>query len=258
MSKTSRVILPDRSLKSGTRHRIDAALRHRLVDVLRLRVGDGIVVVDREGRTFSARLVTERRFWALEILDLRPDEHAVRDSISIRLILGLLKSDRTEWAIQKVTEMGVSEIRVALCERCVPRPALFESGRRLARMRRVAGEAARQCHRASVPEVSLHPDLSSALRGWSPLGVHFFMDEAMTAPSLASVLAGTSAGDVTLAIGPEGSFSPAERETLITSGFTPAGLGPRVLRAETAAVVAVTVVQVLLGDLSGMTAPSRE
>ncbi len=258
MSPPPRVLVPDRRLEPGSRHPVGGAVRHRLIDVLRLRNGDSVVVVDREGRTFLARIDAGRGDWALEVLAQEFAARAVRDAIHIRLLMGLLKSDRTEWAVQKATELGVSEVRVVVCERSVPRPASSEGSRRIARMRRVATEAARQCGRSVVPEVSLHEDLASALADLPPGGLRFRLDEAPRTRALALALAGAGGDDIALAVGPEGSFSPSEREALAAAGFEPAGLGPRVLRAETAAVVAVTVVQSVLGDLSGRAEPDGE
>lgn len=258
MSAPPRVIVPDRLLEPGSRHPVEAGLRHRLVGVLRLRKGDSVVVVDREGRAFRARLDGGRGDWTLTVVGPEPEARAVRDATRVRLLIGLLKSDRTEWAVQKATELGVREVRAVVCERSVPRPGHSEGGRRLARMRRVATEAARQCGRSTVPDLSLHGDLASALADLPPGGLRFRLDEGPVTRPLALALAGAGPDDVALAVGPEGSFSPAEREALAAAGFEPAGLGPRVLRAETAAIVAVTVVQTVVGDLSGRAEPERE
>lgn len=258
MSPPPRVIVPDRRLVPGSCHPVEAGLRHRLVDVLRLRKGDPVVVVDRQGRAFLARLDGARGDWSLRVVGPEPAARAVRDAIRVRLLMGLLKSDRTEWAVQKATELGVCEVRAVVCERSVPRPGHSEGSRRLARLRRVATEAARQCGRSVVPDVSLHEDLASALADLPPGGLRFRLDEAPTTHALALALAGAGRDDIALAVGPEGSFSPSERETLAAASFEPAGLGPRVLRAETAAVVAVTVVQTVVGDLSGPAEPDGE
>lgn len=258
MSPPPRVIVPDRLLEPGSRHPVEAGLRHRLRDVLRLRKGDPVVVLDREGRAFLARLDGGRGDWALVVVGPHPAARAVPEAIRVRLLMGLLKSDRTEWAVQKATELGVHEVRAVVCERSVPRPGHSEAGRRLARMRRVATEAARQCGRSGVPGVSLHEDLASALADLPPGGLRFRLDEAPMTRALALALAGAGRGDIALAVGPEGSFSPSERDALAAAGFEPAGLGPRVLRAETAAVAAVTVVQTVVGDLSGQAEPGGE
>ncbi len=249
MSLPPRVIVPDRSLEPGSCLPLDASLRHHLMDVLRLRGGDSVVVVDREGRAFRARIEGGRGDWTLRVVGPEPSGRVVQDALRVRLLMGLLKADRTEWAVQKATELGVREVRVVVCERSVPRPG--GGIRRLARMRRVAAEAARQCGRATVPDVSLHEGLTSALADLPRGGRRFVLDEAPATRPLALALAGAGQDDVVLAVGPEGSFSPSEREVLAEAGFEPAGLGPRVLRAETAAVVAVTVVQTVVGDLGG-------
>ncbi len=253
MTSPPRVIVPNCSLEPGARHRVEADLRRHLVRVLRLRRGDPVVVVDREGRAFRARLEGGQDGWSLSVLAPEPHARAVGEAIRVRLVMGLLKSDRTEWAIQKATELGVSEVRVVVCERSVPRRAGADATGRVFRLDRVAMEAARQCGRATVPGLSWHHRLVSALADLPAGGLRFHLDESPAARPLALALSETAGDDITLAVGPEGSFSPAERKVLAAAGFQPAGLGPRVLRAETAAVVAVTVVQAVVGDLSSRT-----
>lgn len=242
-------LIVDRALETGRIYDLEPEAKHYLVHVLRLRRGDRFTVVDALGRAFRALLTSERNHWKFEVLCLEPAARTVQERLAVCLILGLLKSDRTEWAIQKATEVGVSEVRVVICERSIPKP-LKDPERRALRLCKVAEEAARQCGRASVPKIALYPDLATALENLcsGPKWDRFWLDESPSARPLASYL--KPCQGVVVAVGPEGSYSKTEREALDKAGFLPAGLGPRVLRAETAAVVALTVVQAIIGDLA--------
>jgi 16S rRNA (uracil1498-N3)-methyltransferase len=221
---------------------------HRLRDVLRLKAGDVVLLVEPSGAAWRAVVAGGRTF----SLDVEGPAGAARDTgegLRVVLIVALLKSDRTELAVQKAVEAGVSEVRVAVCRRSVPRPGPAEAARRVQRLRRVAAEAARQCGRPVAPEVSIHPTLADAIAGIG--GNRFRMDETPGTPSLAERLATDldPAAGVTVAVGPEGSFADDEAAAMTAAGFAPAGLGPRVLRAETAAIAAVVVAQAVAGDM---------
>jgi 16S rRNA (uracil1498-N3)-methyltransferase len=244
----ARLLLNGRVARPGAPFVPDDDEVHRLWDVLRLRAGDEVLLVEPSGAAWRAVVAGGRTF----SLDVVGPAGAGRDAgagVRVVLIVALLKSDRTELAVQKAVEAGVSEVRVAVCARSVPRPGPAEAARREHRLRRVAAEAARQCGRPAAPEVSLHPTLADAIGGVG--GNRFRMDETPGKPSLAERLAtdpDTAAG-VAVAVGPEGSFTDDEVAVMTAAGFAPAGLGPRVLRAETAAIAAVVVTQAVAGDM---------
>jgi len=157
------------------------------------------------------------------------------------LFQALARPEKIEWVLQKGTEVGVAEFRLVASERVeAPPPSLG----RLDRYARIVMEACKQSGRRRLPPLSLGalptpPEGVVAIvlspdRGVDPLG---------------TVLAGTKPEDVWLAVGPEGGFSPAELDTLIGAGWRPASLGPRVLRTETAGVVAAAIVLHTWGDL---------
>jgi 16S rRNA (uracil1498-N3)-methyltransferase len=152
-----------------------------------------------------------------------------------------------ELVIQKATELGVSEIRPVVTARtdAAARPAL--RGSRQERWDKVASGAAEQCGRAVVPDVAPTSTLDRFLA--EPFdGLKLLLLETPGVPSLASrALAVPSA--VLLLLGPAGGWEPAEAERITAAGFTSASLGPRILRAETAAIAAVALAQALWGDL---------
>ena len=222
----------------------DAA--HHARDVLRLRVGDPLRVFDGTGQERAATVLrVDRRGVLASLAEPVPS----RPESPLRLVLAVspLKADLLEDVIRRSTELGVSEIWPVVTARtdAVARPAL--SGSRLVRWQRVAVGAAEQCGRATVPRVAPARELDDLLV--APFdGLRVALLEAGAEAPLAALPRATAA---LLLIGPAGGLAPAEVERLRRAGFATAALGPRVLRAETAAVAAVTAAQLLWGDLSG-------
>ena len=253
-----RVLVPDRALRPGGVVVPPPDVLHHLRYVLRLKAGAEVTLVDGDGAAWQALLAGGEDGMALRVLARSLQDRAVRESCRWVLVLALLKGDHTEWAVQKATEAGVSGVALAVCDRSVARPAAGDLARREERFRKVAAEAARQAGRAAAPRVDLFASLDEAVQaleetgdepGGSPLS-RFLLDEAPGTPSLVQCLAARSGeGGAVLAVGPEGSFTDRERARMAAAGFLPAGLGPRVLRAETAAVAAVIVAQAVAGDM---------
>lgn len=253
MALPPRILLDQPFLSAGLCVAPDGPLLHRLLRVLRLREGAPVILGSPDGTTWNGTLIRGDGGWALRVDSPRPQDPSRGgwECPPFVLVMGLLKGDRTEWAVQKATEAGVREVHVVVMRHSVPRPEGPEARRRLERIQRVAREAARQCGRPAAPEVLLWPGLEAvgpAIDRWKDRNLpRFLLDERPGAPSLAAVL--RQAPGAILASGPEGSFAPEERHLLEDRGFLPAGLGPRILRAETAALVGLVVAQVVCGDM---------
>jgi len=161
------------------------------------------------------------------------------------LALALAKGEKVELVVQKATELGVSRIVPWEAERSVMRLAGERAEERAKRWRRIAEEAARQCGRADVPEVRTPASLAQLVAelpaGFLPLVFH--------GEGSAPIAQLPAAAGVVAVVGPEGGLSPAELGTLERAGAVRASLGPRTLRAETAAIVAVALLQARYGDL---------
>jgi len=218
---------------------------HHAREVLRLRAGDPVHVFDGAGAEFEATLETVTRKEVVARLrgtvDARPES-----PLRIVLALAPLKGDLMELAIQKATELGVSVIRPVVTFRtdAAARPAL--QGTRQERWDKVASGAAAQSGRAFVPEVAPTTSLAKLLQ--EPFsGRKLLFWEAPGQRRLRDL--GPLGPDVLILVGPAGGWEPAEAEHIRAAGFDAAALGPRVLRAETAAIAAVTAVQTLWGDL---------
>ncbi len=228
----------------GARVHLPDHAAHHAREVLRLRSGDGVSVFDGAGNEWGAVLdaVTRREVTAHlgERLVPRPES-----PLRLELALSPLKGDRMELVVQKATELGVSAIRPVVTARtdAAARPALH--GSRQERWGKVASGAAEQCGRAVVPEVAQTVTLERLLE--LPFhGTKALLLERDAPPPLAS-LARPAA--LLLLIGPAGGFETWETERLAAAGFQAVALGPRILRAETAAIAAVALAQALWGDL---------
>jgi 16S rRNA (uracil1498-N3)-methyltransferase len=232
----------------GARVELPEHTAHHAREVLRLRPGAAVRVFDGAGAEFEAVLdeVTRRTVSA------RVRHHAAAKPESpLHLVLAIspLKGDRMELVVQKATELGVAEIWPVVTVRtdAAARPALH--GSRGERWEKVASGAAEQCGRAVVPHVPPTTTLPGLLA--RPFdGTRVALLETSGHPPLASLHVHPGS-PVLLLVGPAGGFEAVEADSLRLAGFVSASLGPRILRAETAAVAAVAIAQAAWGDLGG-------
>ncbi|WP_091736853.1 16S rRNA (uracil(1498)-N(3))-methyltransferase [Phenylobacterium immobile] len=158
------------------------------------------------------------------------------------LVVALVKRARLETIVEKAAELGARRVRLLVTERTNADHA------RVDRLQAIAVEAAEQTGRLDAPDVVAPVKLDALIRAWPEHRRLMFCDEAGDSPPAIPVLAGAS-GAWSIFIGPEGGFSPTERETLRAQAFaSPVSLGPRILRADTAAISAMTLWQATAGD----------
>ena len=214
--------------------------------MLRLRAGAEVHVFDGAGHEWHAVLEeVSRRSVSARML------HAVvaRAESPLHLVLAMaaLKGDRMELVLQKATELGVAAVWPVVTFRtdAAARPAL--EGSRAERWERVASGAAEQCGRAHVPQVAPTTTLRGLIERPFDGSRIALLETPGHAPLASLAIAARSA---LLLVGPAGGFEPAEAEELRAAGFVAASLGPRILRAETAAVAAVAIAQSRWGDLA--------
>jgi 16S rRNA (uracil1498-N3)-methyltransferase len=186
--------------------------------------------------------------WLAEIAEARGDhvvfrviEPAPSPEVPVRVTLSaaLIKFDRLEWMIEKVTELGVARILIfeaARSDKGLDGAAV----KRVARWQRIARESSQQSRRLRAPDIVPAMSCESALA--DPGDYRYFLDEAGTAP-LARLLPASRPrlASVGLLTGPEGGWTENERELAVASGWQPVSLGPQILRAETAAIAAVAI-----------------
>jgi 16S rRNA (uracil1498-N3)-methyltransferase len=231
----------------GNRVSFGATAAHHLGRVLRAVVGDLVQAVDPHGELLSVRLtvIAPRRAEGLVV-----DRARLETESPLRLTLAqaVPKGDRMEGIVRMTTELGVSCVIPLLTERGVVRLEPDRWGPRLARWQRVAREAAQQSGRATVPEITS----PRALSDWHPdpardgLLICFWEEEPR---GLMGRLPAGPCSAATVIVGPEGGLTAEEVRGLAEAGALVAGLGPRVLRTETAGAVAVALLQARYGDL---------
>lgn len=207
---------------------------HYLAHVRRARPGEAVELVDGAGRRAAATIA---RLSAGETaLIAGPPEPIAPAPPRVRALVPLIKGDRMDACIEKLVEVGVDAIVVWPAARSVARLDDARRDARLARYRAIAQAAARQSGRAQVPDVAAAASLATALAAL-PAGHRLVLDPASDAP----LDLDAGATDVAIASGPEGGLTAGERDQL--AEFTPLGLGPRVLRADTAPVIAVALIR---------------
>jgi 16S rRNA (uracil1498-N3)-methyltransferase len=217
-----------------------------ILTVLRLGPGDEVTVFDGEGREYRTELSED--YDAGMYLAIQEELSPQRES-PLRIMLGqaLLKGDRMKFVIQKTTELGVDRIIPLLTSRSVPVVEGERESLKRERWRRIAQESAKQSGRTVVPEVEAIHELGDFLAQGEGAKVMLWEEEPTPLREVAKTI-DPHAG-ITLLIGPEGGFSEAEVSAAQDQGFLVAGLGQRVLRAETATLSVLTIIQHLFGDL---------
>lgn len=230
-------------LAAGTQIVIEADRANYLLNVLRLRDGAAIIVFNgRDGEWRATLSQTTRRTTVLQISDRTRTQTAGPD---IDYCFAPLKHARLDYVVQKAVEMGARRLQPVITRRTQVSRVNRE------RMRANAIEAAEQCGILSVPEVIPELPLERFLANRDPSRLLILCDEdAPRADPLVALGAAPPATQYALLIGPEGGFDPRERETLLAqSGVVRISLGPRILRADTAGVAAMALLQAVRGDL---------
>jgi 16S rRNA (uracil1498-N3)-methyltransferase len=220
----------------------DAAATH-LARVLRATAGDQVTLFDGRGGEYAAS-VTSIRAGEVRLRVGAHDPVERESGVAITLAQGVSRGERMDWVIQKATELGVTAIVPVLTERSVVRLDARQSETRRAHWRAVAIAACEQCGRNRVPTIAAPTSLATWLAS-PPQGTRVMLG----LDGAASLSSAPHTSALTLLIGPEGGLSPDERALAGRAGFASYRLGPRVLRTETAAIAALSVLQTLHGDL---------
>ena len=228
-------------LEAGEAVLIDDSQGKYLTRVMRLETGAAIRVFNGRDGEWRASLRQESG----KKVSIFPQERT-REQIEVpdlTLLFAPLKKTRTDFVVEKACELGVRHIQPVMTE-------WTQSSRvRIDRLQATVVEAAEQTERMDIPAVAEDLPLTEAIDAWDPSRPLYYCDEAGDARPMATVLAETEFGPAGLLVGPEGGFSPAERHMLRSKSFVvPVTLGPRILRAETAVVSALTLWQSLVGD----------
>jgi 16S rRNA (uracil1498-N3)-methyltransferase len=246
------------ALKPGAEVALDKSQAHYLRNVLRLKAGDAVLVFNGRDGEWRATLATAGKPAAVA-LSLSEQVRKQGQPLDLHYLFAPLKHERLDYMVQKAVEMGVSRLQPVLTRHTQVERVNLD------RMRANAIEAAEQCGIMSIPEITSPIAFSRVLAARKPDRLLVFCDEGAEAKDPVAALANArqspsamlpltmSGGDnrqpIALLIGPEGGFSEDERAALLKQpNMVRLSLGPRILRADTAAVAALALVQAVLGD----------
>ncbi|MGD9058353.1 MAG: 16S rRNA (uracil(1498)-N(3))-methyltransferase [Desulfobacterales bacterium] len=224
-------------------------LRH-IKNVLRLKPGNRICLVDGQGFEYEAvirRFLTDRV--ELEITDKRPGKK--ESPVSISVAQALLKEKKMDRLLRHLCELGVAHWIPFISERAVPVPGAKRLSARRERWKKILQESVKQCHRAKLPQISetkRFEDILNDEKSWD-VKIILYENQEETLNSLMTSSMQASPQNILLILGPEGGFSNEEIEKARSAGCLIAGLGPRILRAETATIAACALAQYLFGDM---------
>ena len=222
---------------------------HHLMHVMRAKAGQEVIVVDDSGQVGRMEMTAFRE----DAVTMQLKERLASDTESpLELVLAqcLLKADKMDYVVQKAVELGVTEIVPVKSHNCVVRYDAKKAAARQQRWQKIAEEAAKQCGRTALTEVKPIFDLSTLLREYDREDTEIvFCYENEADYTVKSCLQGAKGKRLVLLIGPEGGFTLDEAVAVQEAGGRAVTLGPRILRAETAAVAAITVAQYENGDL---------
>jgi 16S rRNA (uracil1498-N3)-methyltransferase len=241
----------DAPVAAGRRLVVEGSAANHIARVLRLRSGDALTVFDGSGGEFGARIEEFRK----EAVVVAVEEHRPLDRESplpLTLTQGISRGERMDWIIQKATELGASRIVPVFTKRSVVRLDEKQAERKLQHWRAIAIAACEQCGRNRIPDLAAPVDFFDMLPADSAGGP----DSSGSTRLLLSPGGDLRIDDlqdvgtgITVLIGPEGGLEDVEQEAAIAAGFKAVRLGPRVLRTETAAIAALTIIQRYFGDL---------
>ncbi|MDQ7311822.1 16S rRNA (uracil(1498)-N(3))-methyltransferase [Stenotrophomonas sp. Sm10] len=236
----------DLALHSGQTVTLPEETANHLVRVMRLREGDTCVLFNGDGHDYSATLTAAGK----REVQVRIDAVQAVDNespLAIILLQGIARGEKMDLILQKATELGVAAIIPVNAERTEVKLDAARAEKRVSHWNNVVTSACGQSGRASIPQVGPPLSLAQAAAALpadtlrltlDPLGAHRL-----------STLDAAPAGGIVIAIGPEGGWSPRDRDQLAAAGFQGLQLGPRILRTETAGLAAIAALQARLGDL---------
>lgn len=223
---------------NDNRFMIEGDDRHHIVNVMRMQTGDQIVCVDDEGRQAICRLadITDE-IVAADVVQWKEGNSEL--PISVTIASGLPKGDKLEWIIQKGTELGAHQFLPFSAARSVVKWDEKKAAKKIDRWHKIAKEAAEQSHRTVVPKIiapmSFNAMLEKSNEFSYKLAAYEEESKAGEASNFSTCLNQMKQGDsLLLVFGPEGGLAAKEIEKLKSSGFVLCGLGPRILRTETA------------------------
>ena len=244
-----RFMISSRAIRDGYAS-FDGDIYNHMVRVLRLGTGDTVQLADEKGMVHFGTINQVAKEWvAVKITSSSPALETDSSAPRITICQALPKGDKIDLILQKGTELGAHDFWIFGGRRSVAKLRDDQQGSKLERWNRITAEAARQCGRADIPQVTWLP---SAVEAANDTGqeLRLILWEGERENSLKSVLStGGKPESVIVAIGPEGGFDPLEVRHFSQHGYQPVSLGSRIVRTETASIAILAVIQYIWGDM---------
>ena len=232
-------------LQAGARVVLPDVTANHLARVLRLREGDACVLFNGDGQDHDGRIASiGKREVVVELLASRAVDN--ESPLHVTLLQGIARGEKMDLILQKATELGVAAIVPVMAERTEVKLDAERTEKRMAHWRSVIASACEQSGRARLPTLSAPAALAEAARIVHADATKLTLDPTGDVSLATMQIVGDA---VVVAIGPEGGWSPRDRDTLSAAGFTGLRLGPRILRTETAGLAAIAALQSRFGDL---------
>ena len=215
---------------------------HHLIRVLRFKIGDKIRIFDQSGYEWDAEIVAKKRH-SVKVTLFKRHQPDVESPVKITLLQSISKNKRMDIVMQKATELGVHRIVPMLSKNTVVKLNAKNTPRKMSHWKKITIGASEQSGRVRLPEILEPQELNQNLLSQYKQGIGFFLDTTGT-----DNFSAEKATNITVAIGPEGGFSNDEKTMAEKSGYKIVKTGPRLLRTETAPIMALSILQYLYGD----------
>ena len=237
-------IFTDQIITVGNQINLSAVASHHIIHVLRITTGRPIILFNGQGGEYRGVIASiTKKIASVEITDFRDIDR--ESPLSVELAVCLIKNDRMDWLLQKATELGVSNISLLVSERTDYKIKTDRIAKKLQHWRQIVISACEQSGRTAVPAIRA-PEALDAWLTTVAADERYILHPGSHQKSLKSY--GSSPSSLALLIGPEGGFTDIEFNLAMDNQFSPLTLGPRILRAETAPLAALAIVQQQFGD----------
>nr|WP_321396664.1 RsmE family RNA methyltransferase [uncultured Desulfobacter sp.] len=240
--------LIDKDALSAGRAVIQGQDAKHICKVLRLKPKDTVSMTDGQGNDFTG-CIEKVALDCVEVSIVTEQKSLTESVLDLTLCTAMLKHNKMDEIIKQITQLGVTRWIPFYCKRSIPLSGQKRETKQIERWQIIARESLKQCRRSRLVDIMPPMDFQEVLDFSKGCSHRFAFWEASDYP-----LAGTNAQDnpkAVILVGPEGGFEEQEIQDAVDAGFTSYSLGPRILRAETAAVSACTLIQYLLGDMGG-------
>ncbi|MDD5137013.1 MAG: 16S rRNA (uracil(1498)-N(3))-methyltransferase [Candidatus Omnitrophica bacterium] len=242
----SRFFVPSEAV-SGNSIIVTGKEAHHILDVMRLKMFDTVVTFDGTGKEYVGVINDiSRNSLTIGITEIRTSSE--KEISSITLLQALPKKEKMDYIVQKSTELGVHSIVPVLTERTIPVWDEAKMRAQAARWKKIATEAAKQCGRVDIPEISPISKFTDAIKDFPGFDMRLIAVLSDEAVPLKNAIGGLVSGKVVLAIGPEGDFTADETAAAKKYSFKPISLGRRVLKSDTAGLALLSILNYELSN----------